>query len=148
MDKSTHRLALKRLDRLDMLIHIVRHGLELAQDALGLVNDSLVLEHRAVVRDVYVGRLRRVLGLDALGLGMAFTEGLEGCDGLCKWLGLYVGERVLYGLVHTLAETEGGVDASPVLQPACERTQRHKFQVQGLLTMAAARDLEAMSVVN
>jgi len=65
-----------------MRIHIIRHGLELLQQLLGLIDDGLVLQDGAVVRDIDGGGLRGVLVVDELGVVVPFAEGLEGGDGL------------------------------------------------------------------
>jgi len=90
-----HRLALERLDRLQLLADIVRRGLEALVVALDLVDDGLVLERRAVV--VEVDGLRRVgQHLDlAAGVVVALLEGLQAAGGLA-------------------AEAEGGGDFGPV----------------------------------
>jgi hypothetical protein len=65
-----------------MRIHVIRHGLELLQQLLGLIDDGLVLQDGAVVRDIDGGGLRGVLVVDELGVVVPFAEGLEGGDGL------------------------------------------------------------------
>ena len=80
---ETHRLGLERLNRLDLRAHIVGDGLEVAEDLLGLVDNGLVAEDRAVVCEVDGRRLGRELAMDALGVGIALPERLEGRDGLC-----------------------------------------------------------------
>ena len=67
-----------------MRAHIVGDGLEVAEDLLGLVDNGLVAEHRAVVCEVDGRRLGRELAMDALGVGIALPERLEGRDGLCR----------------------------------------------------------------
>ena len=49
---STHRLSLERLNGLDLSVHVVGDGLEVAEDLLSLVDDSLVAENGAVVVEV------------------------------------------------------------------------------------------------
>ncbi len=65
-----------------MRANIVRHRLERLQDLLSLIDDSLVLQHGAVVRKVDRGGLGGVLGVDALCFAVSFPESLEGSDGL------------------------------------------------------------------
>ena len=67
-----------------MLVHIVGHGLEVAQNTLSLIDNSLVLKDRAVVGKVDGGGLGRVLAVNALSLSMALAESLQGCDGFCS----------------------------------------------------------------
>jgi hypothetical protein len=64
--------------------HIIRHGFEAFQKLLRLINDTIVFQNSAVVRNVNSGGLGGVLSVDALSLGMPFTESLEGRDGLCN----------------------------------------------------------------
>lgn len=80
---QTHRLALKRLDRLHVRRDVVRDGLELAEQLLRVVDDGGVLQHGAVVRGVDGGRLRAVVLREALGLAVSLAEGLQRGDGLC-----------------------------------------------------------------
>lgn len=117
---NTYRLGLKRLDRLDVRAHVVRDGLELAQELLRLVDDGLVAQHRAVVREVDRRRLRGERGVDALGVPVPLAERLEGCDGLCApcTLRQHATSPHPHSLSArlTLAETERGVDAGEVLR--------------------------------
>ena len=48
--KATHSLGLERLDGFDVRVDVVRHRLKVTQDLLCFVDDSLVLQHGAVVR--------------------------------------------------------------------------------------------------
>lgn len=77
-----------------MRADIVSDGLEVREDLLGLIDDLLVLQDGLVVRDVDRRGLGGVCRVDALGIGVAFAEGLEGRDGLwidvegtCRWTG-------------------------------------------------------------
>lgn len=79
---KTYRLCLESLDRLDMRAHVVRNGLEIAEDLLRLIHDSLVLKDGAVVLEVDGGRLRGVLSIDALSVRVPLAEGLESRDRL------------------------------------------------------------------
>lgn len=67
-----------------MSADIIGHGLELLEQLLRLVNDGLVLQHGAVVLDVHGRGLGFQRGLDALGVGVAFAECLQGRDGFWK----------------------------------------------------------------
>ena len=71
----------KTWDRFEMRIHVIRHRLEGRDEPLGLVNDSLVLEDRTIVRKVD----SRGLGIErcvyALCISVSFAEGLESGDG-------------------------------------------------------------------
>lgn len=80
----THRLALECLDCLHMLAHVVSHWLEVTQDTLSLVDNSLVLKNGAVVGKVNGRRLGRVLAVNALSLSMALAESLKRCNSFCK----------------------------------------------------------------
>lgn len=60
---------------------IISDRLEVGQNFLGLIDDGLVLENRAVVGEVDSGRLRRELTLNALSVSMTLAEGLEGSNG-------------------------------------------------------------------
>ena len=81
---NTHGLRLKRLDRLDVRGNVVGDRLEVLNDLLGLVNDGLVLQHGAVVREVDGRRLRGILPVFALRVAVALAEGLDAGDGLCS----------------------------------------------------------------
>ena len=80
---STHRLSLERLNGLDLRVHVVGDGLEVTEDLLGLVDDRLVAENRAVVLEVDRCRLCGELGMYPLGIHVALAEGLESSNGLC-----------------------------------------------------------------
>ena len=82
--KGTYRLSLKRLNRLDLRSHIVGDRLEVAEDLLSLVDDSLVAENGAVVVKVNGRGLGCELGLDTLCVPVPLAERLEGRDGLCR----------------------------------------------------------------
>lgn len=56
--------------------------LEVLQELLGLIDNSLVLEHRAVVCKVDGGRLGGVLCVYPLCVAVTLAEGLESGDGL------------------------------------------------------------------
>ena len=66
-----------------MRTDVVRDGLEVTQGLLHLVDDGLVLQDGAVVRQVDGRRLGVELAGDALGFRVALAERLQGCDGLC-----------------------------------------------------------------
>ena len=87
----THGLGLERLNSLDLRAHVVRDGLEVAEDLLGLVDDSLVTENRTVVLEVDGRRLGSELALDALGIGVPLAERLEGRNSLCRRGGMSIG---------------------------------------------------------
>ena len=114
---ATYRLGLERLNSLDLRAHVVRDGLELVEELLRLVHDRLVLEHRAVVREVDGGRLSVELGLYPLCVRVALAEGLQGGDGLCTTphISVSVSLSTINVAFHTLAETQRRVDASEVL---------------------------------
>ena len=67
-----------------MCVDVVCHGLEITQDLLRLIDDGLVLQHGAVVREVDGRRSGVELAGDALGIRVALAERLQGCDGLCN----------------------------------------------------------------
>ena len=79
--KRTYSFSLERLDRLDVLADVVCYGFESFQYLLGVVNDGLVLQNVSVVREV--DRCLRGLELvvHPLGLGVSFSESLQGCNG-------------------------------------------------------------------
>lgn len=56
--RALHRLRLKRLDRLELPVHIVRCGFERVELGLQLVHDGLILQHPAVMREI--NALRRL----------------------------------------------------------------------------------------
>lgn len=90
-----HSLGLKGIDSLQLAGNIVGGGLEALEVLLDLVDDGLVLEHTAVVREVDGLRL---LGQNlhlAAGVVVALLEGLQRCGGLA-------------------AEAERGRDLGPV----------------------------------
>ena len=66
-----------------MRADVVGHGLEVAQDLLGLVDDGLVLEHGAVVLEVEGRRLRRQRVARQLRVMVPLAERLKRCDRLC-----------------------------------------------------------------
>lgn len=71
-------LSLKGIDSLNLAANIVRSGLEGLERALDLVDDGLVLQDIAVVREVDgLGLLGQNLQL-AAGLIVTLLEGLEG----------------------------------------------------------------------
>lgn len=75
-------LSLKGVDSLDLTRNIVSGRLEGLEVILNLVNDGLVLERLAVVREVDGLRLLGQHGHFAAGIVVALLEGLEGCCGL------------------------------------------------------------------
>lgn len=90
-----HSLNLEGLDGLELPVDIVRGRLEGGEALLNLVDDGLVLQHGAVVREVDLGGLL-LEGLElAAGVIVALLEGMEGGDGLA-------------------AEAERGSDLCPV----------------------------------
>lgn len=80
---TTYRLRLERLNRLDLRAHVIRDGLEPAEELLGFVYNGFVLQHRTVVREVDRRRRRCSLRVDALGIRVPLAEGLQRRDGLC-----------------------------------------------------------------
>ena len=80
----TYSLGLEGLDSLDVSADIVCHGLVARQNFFCLIDNGLVLQNRAVVREVYGGRLSLKLAMYPLGVGVTLAEGLEGSDSLCK----------------------------------------------------------------
>ena len=87
---STYCFGLESLDGLDVSANIVCHGLILLQDFFGLIDDSLVLQYRAVVGEVNGGRLSFKLSVYPLGVTVTLAEGLERRDGLCVRTSLLV----------------------------------------------------------
>jgi hypothetical protein len=77
-----HSLRLKSLNCLNLPRNIVGRRLEGAEVLLDLVNDSLVLQDRAVVGEVDSGRLFRKSLDTASGIFAALLEGLKGGCGL------------------------------------------------------------------
>lgn len=73
-----------------MGVNVVGHGLELLEQLLRLVDDALVAQYRAVVRDVDCGGFVGVLLLQPLRFRVAFSESLESGDGFyrtqSRWL--------------------------------------------------------------
>ncbi len=64
-----------------MGIHVVRHRLEAVEQLFRLVDNALVAQHRAVVRDINGGGLVGVVLLQPLCLGVVFSECLQSGDG-------------------------------------------------------------------
>ena len=81
--EATYRLGLERLNSLDVCANVVRHRLELLQNLLSLIDDSLVLEHRTVVCEVDGRGLRVERAGDALGVAVPLPQGLQRSDGFC-----------------------------------------------------------------
>lgn len=79
---DTHSLGLEGLNSLDGAADVVGHRLEVLQQLLGLVNNSLVLQHRAVMSEIDGCRLRGVLVGEPLGIGVSLSEGLNSGNGL------------------------------------------------------------------
>jgi len=75
-------LHLEGLNRLDLSGEVVRRGLEGLEVLLDLVDDGLVLQDRAVVREVDGRRLLRQRLHPAAGIFVALLERLEGGYGL------------------------------------------------------------------
>lgn len=75
-------LSLKGIDSLELTGNIVGGRLEGLEVVLDLVNDGLVLERLAVVREVDGLGLLGQHGHFAAGIVVALLEGLEGCCGL------------------------------------------------------------------
>lgn len=88
-------LSLKGVDSLELAGNIVGGRLKGLEVVLDLVNDGLVLERLAVVREVDRLGLLRENSHFAAGIVVALLEGLEGCCGLA-------------------AKTEGAGDFGPV----------------------------------
>lgn len=65
-----------------MLANIICLWLELLQQLLCLIDNSLVLQYRAVVGKVDGRWLGRQSPVDSLSVGIALAEGLEGSNGL------------------------------------------------------------------
>lgn len=80
--ENTNGLGFERFDGLDVGADVVCHRLERLENALGLVDDSLVLNQRAILGDVDGGGLGGQLVVDTESLGVSLAESLEGCDGL------------------------------------------------------------------
>lgn len=59
-----------------MRADVVGHRLEVLEGLLGLVDNSLVLQHITIMREIYAGRLGFELSVDALCVSMALAEGL------------------------------------------------------------------------
>ena len=78
----TYSLGLEGLNSLHVSRNVVGDGLEVPQELLSLVNDSLVLEYRTVVRKVDGGRLGVELRVNPLRIAVTLTERLESGDGL------------------------------------------------------------------
>ena len=57
------------------------HRLEVLEDLLSLINDTLVFQDRTVVGEIDVCGLRLQLSSDALSVSMAFAEGLQRGNG-------------------------------------------------------------------
>ncbi len=95
--KLSHRLGLERLDGFDVCTDVVRDGLEVTQDLLRLVDDRLVLQNGAVMRQVDGRRLGVELAGDALGFRVALAECLQGCDGLCGGTSVRFGQEYCSG---------------------------------------------------
>lgn len=77
-----HGLDLEGLNGLELPVDVVRGGLEGGEALLDLVDDGLVLQHGAVVREVNLGGLL-LEGLElAAGVVIALLEGVERGDGL------------------------------------------------------------------
>ena len=83
-ERGTYSLDLEGLDSLDMRTNVVGDGLEVLQELLGLVNDSLVFENSTIVIEVDSGGLAVELSVYPLRVRVALAEGLESSDGLCR----------------------------------------------------------------
>lgn len=79
----THRLGLERLNSLDVCVHIIGDGLEVAENLLSLVHNGRVAEDGAVMLEVHGCGLGSELRTDALGVAVPLAEGLQGRDSLC-----------------------------------------------------------------
>lgn len=93
---STYSLALKALDNLVPLGHIVVNRLEAAEDLLGVLQRRLVLQDRLVVLQIHLGHRRLQGGIAVRGRRVTRAERLQLRDGL-------------------LAEAQRAVDLAPVL---------------------------------
>lgn len=80
--RSTHSLAAKGIDGLDLSRHVVRHWLEVLEDLLGLGDDFVVLEHRAVVLEVHVCLLLLEHSQGSASILGPLAEGLQGSRGV------------------------------------------------------------------
>ena len=83
----TYSLSLEGLNSLHVPRNVVGDGLEVPQELLSFINDSLVLEYRTVVRKVDGGRLGVELCVDPLRVAVTFTERLKSGDGLWTYKG-------------------------------------------------------------
>jgi len=108
--RNTYSLGLKRLDSLYLCIHIVAHRLEFVESLFQLINNGLVLENRTVVSKVNSGGLLRELVVGELCVVVTFAECLEGGDGFCM-ANIRIWNKTRGSTQHTLAQTQGGVDA-------------------------------------
>jgi hypothetical protein len=97
-----------------MSTNIICDRLVVLQLFLDLINNSLVLEDRAVVREVDSGWLRRGSLLDSLRVSVTLAECLQGGDGLCIIFSMLKIHRNK-AAQRTFSETERGVDACEVL---------------------------------
>lgn len=91
-----------------MHANIIRDGLEVTQNLLRLVDDGLVLQDGAVMRQVDRCRLGIELAGDALGIRVTLAECLQGGNGFCKECVAYVlgCVREKRKVCDTLSETE------------------------------------------
>jgi hypothetical protein len=124
---DTYSLRLEGFNGLHMAADVVRDRLEVAHGLLGLVHDSLVLEQRAVVRDVDSGGLVLESVGDALRVTVPLAERLERSDGLCKCQFSIHNHKNIYSR-RTLAEPESRVDARKVLKVETTGLSWHPVQ--------------------
>mgnify|MGYP007051635911 CR=1 FL=1 len=81
---DAYSLGFEGLNGLEGCANVVGDGLELLQELLGLVNDSLVLQNGAVMSEVDGGGLIGVGGRHSLGVSVTLAEGLDSSNGLCE----------------------------------------------------------------
>ena len=79
----SYSFRFESLYSLDVCACVVSNGLEILQKLLSLIDNSPVLQDRAVVRKIDSCGLRRVLGLETHSVSMALAEGLQSSNGLC-----------------------------------------------------------------
>lgn len=58
---KTYSLGLESLNGLNLLIHVISDRLEVTEELLGFINDSLVFEDRSIVGEVNSGGLTSIL---------------------------------------------------------------------------------------
>jgi hypothetical protein len=79
----TYSLGLEFINGLDLHANIIRLRLELLEQFLCIIDDTLVFQYRTIVCKVDRGGLRSESSVDSLSVAMPLSEGLERRNSLC-----------------------------------------------------------------